>query len=191
MSKKAEGCEKLAIAPLTITGETVTFGTPILIPDLETITITDQYAEGKNYADNQENIYKKKKTGAEISITLSHITKEIEAQLMGKKYNGGEVLSSADDIQIQVAVMYKKTYSDGSFDLIVYYNCKLAKDDNSATTAGENIEFTGVTLSGKASPLPNKQIDYVIASDEVEEDDTELQAKITNFFTEVQTYTTV
>ena len=191
MSKKAEGCEKLAIAPLTITGETVTFGTPILIPDLETITITDQYAEGKNYADNQENIYKKKKTGAEISITLSHITKEIEAQLMGKKYNGGEVLSSADDIQIQVAVMYKKTYSDGSFDLIVYYNCKLAKDDNSATTAGENIEFTGVTLSGKASPLPNKQIDYVIASDEVAEDDTELQAKITNFFTEVQTYTTV
>lgn len=191
MSKKAEGCEKLAIAPLTITGETVTFGTPILIPDLETITITDQYAEGKNYADNQENIYKKKKTGAEISITLSHISKKIEAQLMGKKYNGGEVLSSADDIQIQVAVMYKKTYSDGSFDLIVYYNCKLAKDDNSATTAGENIEFTGVTLSGKASPLPNKQIDYVIASDEVEEDDTELQAKITNFFTEVQTYTTV
>lgn len=191
MSKKAEGCEKLAIAPLTITGETVTFGTPILIPDLETITITDQYAEGKNYADNQENIYKKKKTGAEISITLSHISKKIEAQLMGKKYNGGEVLSSADDIQIQVAVMYKKTYSDGSFDLIVYYNCKLAKDDNSATTAGENIEFTGVTLSGKASPLPNKQIDYVIASDEVEEDDTELQTKITNFFTEVQTYTTV
>ena len=191
MSKKAEGCEKLAIAPLTITGETVTFGTPILIPDLETITITDQYAEGKNYADNQENIYKKKKTGAEISITLSHISKKIEAQLMGKKYNGGEVLSSADDIQIQVAVMYKKTYSDGSFDLIVYYNCKLAKDDNSATTAGENIEFTGVTLSGKASPLPNKQIDYVIASDEVAEDDTELQAKITNFFTEVQTYTTV
>ena len=191
MSKKAEGCEKLAIAPLTITGETVTFGTPILIPDLETITITDQYAEGKNYADNQENIYKKKKTGAEISITLSHISKKIEAQLMGKKYNGGEVLSSADDIQIQVAVMYKKTYSDGSFDLIVYYNCKLAKDDNSATTAGENIEFTGVTLSGKASPLPNKQIDYVISSDEVAEDDTELQAKITNFFTEVQTYTTV
>ena len=83
MSKKAEGCEKLAIAPLTITGETVTFGTPILIPDLETITITDQYAEGKNYADNQENIYKKKKTGAEISITLSHISKKIEAQLMG------------------------------------------------------------------------------------------------------------
>ena len=110
---------------------------------------------------------------------------------MGKEYNGGEVLSSADDIQIQVAVMYKKTYSDGSFDLIVYYNCKLAKDDNSATTAGENIEFTGVTLSGKASPLPNKQIDYVISSDEVAEDDTELQAKITNFFTEVQTYTTV
>lgn len=191
MSKKAEGCEKLAIAPLTITGDTASFGTPILIPDLESITITDQYAEAKNYADNQENIYKKKKTGAEISISLSHLTKKIEAQLMGKKYNGGEVLSSTDDIQIQVAVMYKKTYSDGSYDLIVYYNCKLAKDDNSATTAGENIEFTGVTLSGKASPLPNKQIDYVISSDEVEDDDTELQAKITNFFTEVQTYTTV
>ena len=191
MSKKAEGCEMLAIAPLTITDGAATYTTPVMLPDLESITITDQYAEGKNYADNKENIYKKKKTGAEISITLSHLSKKIEAQLMGKKYNGGEVLSSSEDIQIQVAVMYKKTYSDGSYDLIVYYNCKLAKDDNSATTAGENIEFTGVTLSGKASPLPDGTIDYVIASDEVAEDDTELQAKITNFFTEVQKYTTV
>ena len=38
--------------------------------------------------------------------------------------------------------------------------------------------------------LPDGTIDYVIASDEVGESDTELKAKITNFFTEVQKYTT-
>lgn len=189
MAKAAEGCELLAIAPLTINSDnTYSYEKPIMVPELEQITVTDTYAEASNYADNKQNIYKKKKTGADISITLTYLTKLLEAKLMGKKYNKGEVLSKNDDIQIAVAVLYKKTYSDGSYDLIVYYNVKLAKDDNSSTTSGESIEFAKVTLSGKASPLPNGNIDYTIASDEVEASNTNLQNKIKNFFEEVQFY---
>lgn len=189
MAKVAEGCELLAIAPLTINSDnTYSYEKPIMVPELEQITVTDTYAEASNYADNKQNIYKKKKTGADISITLTYLTKLLEAKLMGKKYNKGEVLSKNDDIQIAVAVLYKKIYSDGSYDLIVYYNVKLAKDDNSSTTSGESIEFAKVKLSGKVSPLPNGNIDYTIASDEVEASNTNLQNKIKNFFEEVQFY---
>lgn len=196
MSKKATGCESLYLAELKTVDGVETFETPVQVKDLESVSITNTYAEGKNYADNKENIYMKKQTGAEISITLSELKKEIEALVMGKSYQNGEMVSKTTDIQKQVAVLYKKTYSDGSYDLNVYYNCKLAKDDDSQNTEGENIEFTAVTLSGKASPLSTGEISYTISSDEVAliqepEEKTAMEEKVTNFFTEVQKYTTV
>ena len=61
MSKKAVGICKCHYAVLTVTpqengNDLISYGTPVKIPDLEEISITESYAEGKNYADNICNI---------------------------------------------------------------------------------------------------------------------------------------
>ena len=44
----------------------ITFETPEKIEDLEEVKYTYNYAEASNYADNKQNIYKKKKTSVDL-----------------------------------------------------------------------------------------------------------------------------
>ena len=184
-SKKATGCINMHYAVVTITDGVASFDEIRRLYDVEEINITDKYAEGENYADNKKNMYRKRVTGADIGVTLSHLLKYDEAALTGKNYQDGELETTTTDIQKSVALLYEKTYDDGSSDRIVYYNCGLSKDDNNIKTEGENFEFTGDTLAGKAIPLPNGKVKYEIASDEIGEK-TEVKTKFDNFFKSVQ-----
>ena len=190
MSKKVTGLRMLHAAKLTIEDDKVTFETPFRIPDAEEVTITDTFAEGQNYADNVRNIYVKKLTGADITINVSSLSRKLEADITGKAFAKGEMLAKNSDIQPQIAILYQKTYDDGSYDNIVYYNCKLDKTDESSKTSTDNIEFFGVGLTGKATPLPTGEVKYVISSDEVGPDDSEMKGKLDNFFETVQKYGT-
>lgn len=186
MSKKATGICNLHYAKYTITEDgKITYSAPKKIQDAEEITITEQFAEGSNYADNKQNIYKTKITGADINILLSSIDPEVEAELTGKSYNEGEIETTIDDKSAGVALLYQKTYDDGSYENIVYYNNKLRREDYSGKTEGENIDFTGVTILGKALPLPNKKLKYAIHSDKIGEDAGK-KKKLDNFFKTVQ-----
>ena len=44
----------------------ITFEAPEKIEDLEEVKYTYNYAEASNYADNKQNIYKKKKTSVDL-----------------------------------------------------------------------------------------------------------------------------
>lgn len=186
MSKKATGICKLHFAKYTIAENgAVTYETPKPIPDVEEVGVTEQYAEGTNYADNKQNIYKTKVTGADITATLSSLDPEIEGELTGRAYDGGEIETTTADLPNGVAFLYQKNYDDGSYENIVYYNTKLRREDYGGTTEGENIEFTGVSLVGKALPLPNGKLKYAIHSDKVG-DDPARKKKLDNFFKAVQ-----
>ena len=190
MSKKAVGICKCHYAVLTVTpqpsGEDlISYAKPVKIPDLEEISITESYAEGKNYADNICNIAVKIVNNADISMTFSNVSRKIEAELAGKTYSNGQMESGVNDTQRSVAILFQKTFDDGSYEHIVYYNCKLSRDDNGGSTKGESISFQGVTISGTAIPLSNNKLSYIIASDEVG-DDSKAKAKLDKFFEEVQ-----
>lgn len=185
MSKKANGISKCHYAKYTVEAGVVTFQAPQRIPDLENLTATDKFAEGKNYADNVQNIYEKKITGATLSLEFSNVSRKIESDLAGHAYDAGEMEVSTTDIQSGVAVLYQKNYNDGSYDNIIYYNCKLSKDGDSGQTQGESITYQGDTLSGEAIPLSNGKLKYVIASDSIGEDEKK-KAKLDNFFNKVQ-----
>ena len=186
MSKAVSGIKGLAFAELTINDDkTYSYEKPVMVPELEQITVTDTYSESSNYADNKRNIYQKKKTGSDMSIVLTELKKIIEAIITGKKYYKGALLSKTNDVQKEVAVLYQKTYNDGSIDYCIYYNVKLSRDDNNGETDGESTNYQKVTISGKASPLPDDQLDLVIGSDEAEKDE-EMKLLIENFYEEVQ-----
>lgn len=186
MSKKATGVCKLHFAKYTISEDgSVTYEAPKRIIDAEEITPTDKFAEGSNYADNKQNIYLSKITGADINIVLSSIDPEIEAALTGKAYDEGDIETTVNDKSAGVAILFQKNYDDGTYENIVYYNAKLRREDYGGKTEGENIDFTGVTILGQAMPLPNGKLKYAIHSDKVGEN-AEKKKKLDNFFKTVQ-----
>ena len=189
MSKELSGVTMLHYAKQNI-GENgkVTFETPKRLKDAKEVTVTDTYAEGSAYADNRQNIYIKKVTGADITLSLSALKREIEADLTGKKFSKGEMVATNADIQPSVAILYQKTFSDGSYENVIYYNCKLDKTEEGSKTSTDTIELSGVSLSGKATPLEDGTVKYVIASDEIASEDTEIKNKLDNFFKTVQFY---
>lgn len=200
MSKKATGILNAHYA--IYNPKTKVYATPKAIKDLESLSITETYAEGSNYADNLRNIYIKELVGADLSLTFSSISRAIEADLTGQGFEKGEVAYSTNANAPQVALLFEKTYSDGSTDRIVYYNCKLSKDNENGETKTDSFNFVEDTLSGQAIPMSeivkskdngtnvdlNGILKYVIASDGFtsETGDAEYKKRYDNFFNRVQ-----
>ena len=151
MSKKATGILNAHYAVFDTTKNV--FEVPKPIKDLETLSITETYAEGSNYADNLRNIYIKELVGADLSLTFSNISREIEAKLTGQTFDKGELEYKTSAVAPQIALLFEKTYSDGSTDRIVYYNCKLSKDNENGETKTDSFNFVEDTLSGQAIPM--------------------------------------
>lgn len=182
MSRKLSGCRSCMVAPVTINGNTVTFETPEAITDLEEFNYTYLYSEASNFADNQQNIYKKKVIGADLGFVFSDLAVEMEALLMGKTYSKGGSVTNTNDQAKSVAVLFQETYDDGSYINKVFYNTKLSRDEVSGKTEGESTEFTAANLVGKAIPLPNGDIEYKLDSSVADVD----KAKLAAWFTAVQ-----
>lgn len=159
-SKKAMGIRNAHYA--VYNEELGTFDAPKRIPDLETIAVSETYAEGSNYADNLRNIYIKEMVEAEISMEFSNLSRKTEAELTGQAFANGEIEYKTDATAKTVALLFEKTYSDGSIDKIVYYNCKLTKDSENGETKTDAFNFTGDSLSGQAIPLTNATVKGVL-----------------------------
>lgn len=191
MSKKAMGIRNAHYA--IYNSQTNKFDAPVAIPDLETLAISETFAEGSNYADNLRNIYIKELVGAEISMGFSNLTRETEAKLTGQAYKNGELEFSVTAVAPTVALLFEKTYSDGSVDRIVYYNCKLTKDSEDGESKTDSFNFTGDTLSGQAIPTKDGLLKYVISSDllpqdkpnENQSEEYKANTRFINFFKEV------
>lgn len=200
MSKKATGISNAHYAVFDTTKNI--FEVPQPIKDLETLSITETYAEGSNYADNLRNIYIKELVGADLSLTFSNISRAIEAKLTGQTFDKGELEYKTSAVAPQIALLFEKTYSDGSTDRIVYYNCKLSKDNENGETKTDSFNFVEDTLSGQAIPMSgtvktkepggkevslNGVLKYVMDSASVTAaTDTEVQKRFSKFFERVQ-----
>lgn len=188
MSRKLTGCCNCMIATQKNDGGKITFNKPEAIVDLEAFNYAYNYAEGSNYADNKQNIYKKKKTSVNVDLDFSAISLKIKALLQGKKYSKGGASSNPNDQSAPVAVLFQKNYDDGSYENVVFYNVKLYEKDNSNATEGESINYTSQGFSGVGLSFTNDDIngDFEFIMDSADPDvDKE---KLDSFFTEVKFY---
>lgn len=191
MSKKAIGIKNAHYA--IYNADLGTFGAPKPIKDLETLAISETFAEGSNYADNLRNIYIKEMVGADISMEFSNLSREIEGELTGQAYGGGELEYRTDATAPTVALLFEKNYSDGSTDRIIYYHCKLTKDSENGETKTDSFNFTGDSLSGQAIPMADGVLKYVIADKSLPadtpgndaSDEYKANTRYINFFKEV------
>lgn len=186
MSRKLTGCCNCMVAQQTNTGGKLTFSKPEPIEDLEAFNYSYNYAEGSNYADNKQNIYKKKKVSVNVDLDFSAIKLKIKAMLQGKKYAKGGAASNPNDQSKAVAILFQKNYDDGSYENVVFYNVKLYEKDSSNTTEGENIDYTPQGFTGVGLSFTNENIkgdfEYIMDSADLEID----QGKLETFFEEVK-----
>ena len=163
-----------------------TFDTPEAIEDLEEVKYTYTYAEASNYADNKQNIYKKKKTGVDLDLTFSSIALKTRARLQEKEYANGGAATGTDDISQPVAVLFQETYDDGSYENVVFYNVKLYEKDGDQKSEGENIEFNSQGFTGKGLSFSNDNIENKFEFRMDSADPTVDKEKLDNFFKQVQ-----
>lgn len=156
-ARKKDGCKKCMVAFMNESGNDFEAPQPIL--GLEELQYQYTYAEGSNYADNTQNIYVRKPTGANITLTFTDIESKLAAKMLGKKNKKGGTTTNIKDKPPRVAVLFQETYSDGNYENKVFYNVKFSMDENSAKTAGENIDFTPKTITGRALPFFNDTVD--------------------------------
>lgn len=181
MAKRAEGCRMLHIAKRKISDGVTSYETPIPVVGLEDISLTNNYAEGSAFSDNIQDTNVKKPSFIDISITVRELSNELEALMMGKKYEGGKKVTSVNDKAPSIAILYQQTNSDGTYTNRVLYNCTLARDEVSNTTTTDSISYDSVKVSGKAIPLEDGNLDLTMESDDEEVDQEELK----KFFEEV------
>lgn len=186
MSRKKTGCRSCMYAPQIDTAGVITFGTPKPIKDLEELSYSYVYAEGSNYADNVQNIYRKKPNAIDLGLTWSDIPLAIEAELQGKRYNAGGSSTNTADKASPVALLWQETYDDGSYINRIVYNATVYKVDDNSKTEGENIEFTAQSMAGRAIPFTNASVTGELDFKMDSADPTVDTAKLASFFTAVQ-----
>ncbi|WWU66501.1 phage tail protein [Clostridium baratii] len=182
--RSKKGCRSCYIAFRNEDGRT--FKNPEPLEGLSELSYAYKNAEGSLYLDDILKIYEKKPTSAEISLTFGDVPTKLISRILGKKYIKGGVATSVKDKPVPVAILFQETYNDGSYKNIVFYNVTLAKDENSAKTASDTIEYQLLTLSGMAMPFTNDEVEEVLnfELDSAESDvDT---SKLENFFKAVQ-----
>ncbi|NFN50166.1 hypothetical protein FDB52_16975 [Clostridium botulinum] len=178
--KQVEGCKNIHVAKRKKDG---TYEVPKRIRGLGEIKTTDEYKSGTSYGDMKKMIEKKKKSGIDIAITANELPPSMEALLMGKKYDKGELVSNVNNQQNEVALLWEEVWSDGSSSYNVIYRTTLTREGREGKGNSDNIDFATISISGGALPLEDSEdFDLILFGDDPEVD----KSKIKNFFKQVQ-----
>lgn len=183
------GCKGLHIAEvLTDTLTSTTWGTPVPVPSLVSISVTDQKENVTFYSDDSIEQVIPAFSGKEVSIELGYLTPEIEAMISGNTYKDGVYVQKGDAIAKEYALLFKAPLSRGGDRLVCLYKGVLAKDEASYQTKQESIESSNVTISGVFMPLQSTN-EVEIKLDTQDENLTAKQKQLANtWFTKVPVF---
>ena len=179
------GCRDLHVVPLVsdVISGTSTYGTPVRVPSLINISITDSVEQNKFYSDDSIEQAFSKTSGKDVTIELGYITNELEALITGKKIDENGVLVQSDsDAPSEVALLFRAPKSKGgAFRYICLYKGTLSRTESEYATQEDGVESSNVTLTGTfISLLSNGKMSAVADSD-----DEGTETSVQNWFTKV------
>lgn len=190
MANRIIGLRNIHIAKMTAPG---VYGTPIKVAGAKTFNTTNEVSENAFYSDDVMDYYSKNITSMELEIELAYLTPELESMLTGKRLVNGVLVSGADDVSSNFAIMYEMTTLEQPVRRVIY-DCTISRDEQSASTKTDSTEEQLVTLSGKAKPASDGSFDAVLDKNFMPTDEAEVAQfeKAWNaFFTKVQTLSVV
>lgn len=162
------GLSRFTLFELTNANQTQ-YGAAIDVPWLVNIEVSKTIAEYEAYADNLAEISSSRETGAELTVEVSSdMPPKLEADIVGKKYSNGALISTTDDVKKSYGAAWETVMSDGNIRRYFYFNCSFSKNEQSNETISDSITAQTYSLTGKAIPLPTtKELMMVMDEREV------------------------
>lgn len=150
------GCRDLHIAELvTDAGAKPTYKTPVRVPSLINISITDSVEQSKFFSDDSVEQSFSKTSGKEVTIELGYLSNALEATITGKTVDeSGVLLQSDSDAPKEIALLFRAPKSKGgNFRYLCLYKGTLSRTESEYSTQEEGVESSNVTLTGTFVPL--------------------------------------
>lgn len=178
------GCRDLHIAPLiSDSGSKPTYGTPVKVPSLINISISDSVEQSKFYSDDTVEQAFSKTSSKEVTIELGYLTNKLESTITGKTVDAkGVLIQRSGDTPQEVAVLFRAPKSKGgAFRYVCLYKGTLVKGESEYATQEDSVESSTVTLTGTFVPLASTGALSAIA----DSDDELTSSAVTAWFTTV------
>ena len=183
MANRISGIKNIHLALYNV--EEGTYKTPVKVAGAKSLSVKDNVSSVTFFSDNVADFNASQLSSKEVELQLAYLEPTIEAMVTGKEMVCGGLVTTGQDVQKEVALIYELTTLSGKS----IYNVKLAKDGSEAKTMEEGIDEQTVKLVGTAIPNAEGHFDYVLdANYEPTEpsEKSEFNKKITNWFTTVQ-----
>lgn len=150
------GCQNLHIAEvISDTVSDLEFGAPVAVPSLISIDISDNSENVTFYSDDSVEQVIPAFTSKEVTITLGHISNELEAKISGNEYKNGVFVQSSTATAKEYAILFRAPLSKGGFQYVCLYKGVLARTESNYATKEDSVEGQTVTLNGVFMPLQN------------------------------------
>ena len=187
MANRISGIKNIHLALYNT--EESTYEAPVKVLGAKSLSVKDNVSSVTFFSDNVADFNASQLSSKEVELELAYLTPEIEAMVTGKQMVCGGLVSTRNDMQNEVALIYELTTLSGKSIYNVLYNVKLTKEGQEAKTMEEGIDEQTIKLVGTAIVDAEGRFDYVLDANHEPSDPDELaefKKKITNWFTTVQ-----
>ena len=180
------GVNSLHVAKMKTDGaEGATWDTPVKVPSVINVDITDNKENVTFYSDDVIEQVLPAFSGKEVTIELGYLSNELEALVSGNSYKNGVFIQSTDAIADNFALLFKAPKSKGGERYMCLYKGVLSKDEDNYQGKGENVESSNVTLTGVFMPLEYNNCPMVKIDTDDEKLDSAGKTLVQKWFTEV------
>lgn len=151
MGKIIHGNKSFGYAPINVSGNTYTFGSPVLIPGLVSTSVSVEQDETKVYAD--DSVFAKVK-GAKVrgaEVHLRNIPKEY-AEYLGYHINANGSLSDTGEFQPHCIFFETEEENEGATTRTLHYlyNVTASTPTIESKTDQESVEASEITITYSA-----------------------------------------
>lgn len=138
---------------LTDTVSGATFGTPVSIPAVIGVDITDNSENVTFYSDDVVEQVIPAFSGKEVSVELGYLTHEVESMISGNTFADGVFIQNANVTAKEYALLFRAPLSRGGFQYVCLYKGVLSRTESNYKSKEDSIEGQTVTLNGVFMPL--------------------------------------
>lgn len=147
MSKVKFGLSNVYVAPRTVTGETVTYGTPVKVPGAVNCSVDRESEQNIFYADNIAYFKSNTKSSVSLDLEIADIARDILLNYLGyvEAAEGG-IIETNTAVTPEFALLFQ-VETDEKARKFCYYNCSAVESDEEYSTEEESIDPTTSTLT--------------------------------------------
>ena len=132
----------------------INYGPAIPVKWAVSLESTLNYSESAYYADNVQEFSSKLLTNIDLTLEMSsNISPDLDAQITGKHFINGTVITSTNALPKPFAIAYEVKMDDGNLRRFVYYKTIFTRENISNETVSDSVTAQTYTYTGKCSAL--------------------------------------